>query len=111
MVVAGLIEELGNRETGVMQYTYKLKPSTHHYLRQLADGAMSQFEKIGKELIQENIWRLELGSTILFHYRFSGDWKEAMRQACLFKKADASNPRSIEALELAKRFVTASTTM
>jgi uncharacterized protein YwgA len=111
MVVAGLIEEVGNRETGVMQYTYKLKPSTHQYLRQVADGAMSQFEKIGKELIQENIWRLELGSTILFHYRFSGDWKEAMRQACLFKKADASNPRSIEALELAKRFVTASTTM
>ncbi len=73
MVAAGLIEELGGRETGTMQYAYKLKPATREYLRQVADASMAKFEEVGKQLIQENIWRLELGSTILFHYRRSGD--------------------------------------
>ena len=105
MVAAGLIEERGGREAGVMQYAYKLKPSTRDYLRQVADASMEKFETVGKELIQENIWRLELGSTILLYYRCNGNWSEAMSQACKFKKADPTLQKNIEALELAKRFV------
>ena len=105
MVAAGLIEELGGRETGTMQYEYKLKPATREYLRQAADVSIAKFEEVGKQLIQENIWRLELGSTILFHYRRSGDWNEAMNQACRFKKVDAASAKSVEALEFAKKFV------
>ena len=107
MVAAGLIEEQGGREAGTMQYAYKLKPSTREYLRKVADAAMSRFEEVGKQLIQENIWRLELGSTILFHYGLSGDWNEAMLQACQFKKADPAHPKSVEALDLARQFVSA----
>ena len=101
MVAAGLIEELGGREAGSMQYAYKLKPSTREYLRQVADASMAKFEEVGKELIQESIWRLELGSTILLYYRSSGNWSEAMNQACKFKKVDPALQRNIEALELA----------
>jgi uncharacterized protein len=107
MVAAGLIEELGGREAGTIQYAYKLKPSTSEYLRQVADAAMSRFQEVGEQLIQENIWRLELGSTILFYYSRSGNWKDAMLQACQFKKVDAANPKNLEALELAQKFVPA----
>ncbi len=104
MVAAGLIEEQGGREAGAMQYEYKLKPATRDYLTQAADVSMEQFEIIGKQLIKENIWLLELGSTILLFFRQCGDWNEALNQACRFKKKDPNTPRSAEALEFAKRF-------
>ena len=105
MVAAGLIEERGGREAGVMQYAYKLKPSTRDYLRQVADASMEKYENIGKELIEENLYLLELGSVILLYFRKCGDWRDALNQASRFKKTEFDRACSIEALNFAQRFV------
>ena len=74
IVAAGLVDEAGGRAGGDLQYTYSLKPATHQLLTHTPDAQMNRFERLGRELINENLWTLELGSTILFFYRQTGDW-------------------------------------
>ncbi len=101
MVAAGLVQE-----TAGVQYTYSLTTQTATLLESTRDNPMESFESIGKRLIGERIWSLELGSTILFYFRQNQnvDWDEAMRNACDFKKVPIDNDSSREALALAKEF-------
>ena len=103
MVAAGLIEEKARPESWGMQYDYRLKPETQKYLAASPDLEMLPYQGLGKNLIGENLWQLELGSTILFYYGRRGNWDNALTEACDFKKADAGNKESRKALELAKR--------
>ena len=103
MVAAGLIEEHGGPPTGEMQYGYTLKPATRHLLGQTADAQLRPFQTLGTDLINENLWSLELGSTILFFYGQSGDWNQALTRACEFKKVPANVVPSRVALALAQR--------
>lgn len=104
MVAAGLVEETGGSSKGDMQYTYSLKPETRKLVQQTPDAQMQQVEALGKSLISENLWSLELGSTILLFYRQMGDWDRAMVRACDFKKVPSTTDESRAALALAKRF-------
>ncbi len=104
MVAAGLIDEAGGPASGDMQYVYQLKPQTRTLLQQLPDTQMARFQQSGTDLISENIWSLELGSTILFFYRQSRDWNQALAGACEFKKVLPNAEASQAALALAQRF-------
>jgi nucleotidyltransferase/DNA polymerase involved in DNA repair len=54
-------------------------------------------------LIQQDLWQLELGSTILFFHRQTHDWTDALQKGCDYKKVRADYPKSQAALELAQR--------
>ncbi len=99
MVAAGLVEESGG-----MQYGYKLTLETAALLEKTPDHPMTTFKELGQRLIEERLWSLELGSTILFYFRQKSDWDEAMRKACAFKNVPVDNEGSHEALALAKQF-------
>jgi uncharacterized protein YwgA len=110
IVAADLVQEKGGPATGDMQYTYTLKPATLQLLEQAPDTQMKRFQELGRELINENLWTLELGSTILYFYRQSRDWQHALNGACEFKKVPGGIPGSQAALELANRFEARPTT-
>lgn len=101
MVAAGLVQESGGG-----QYTYSLTTQTASLLERTRDNPLGHFERIGKRLIGERSWSLELGSTILFYFRQNqnGDWDEAIRNACNFKKVPTDNDSNREAIALAKEF-------
>lgn len=104
MVAARLIDEAGGPANGDMQYAYKLTAQTRQLLLQLHDAEMEPFRESATLLFGENIWTLELGSTILFFYRQDGDWNQALAGACEFKKVSSAAAASQAALTLAKRF-------
>lgn len=104
MLAAGLIEEAGGPTNGDMQYIYTLKPQTRNALNQTTDAAMRPFRTRGEALIKEQLWTLELGSTILLFYRQTCDWDQALNKACEFKNVSASADASCLALALAKQF-------
>jgi uncharacterized protein len=103
MVAAGLIEEVPGPVNGVMQYDYTLKPETQAALAQAPNSEMPEFGQLATSLINENLWTLELGSTILFFYRQLGDWNQALTEACKFKRVPDNVEASRTALTLAQR--------
>lgn len=103
IVAAGLVEESGGPSTGGLQYSYSLKPHAAQLLQETHDPQMSQFQSLASCLINEHLWTLELGSTILFFFRQTGNWDEALNGACEFKKVPLDNTGSQRALALARR--------
>jgi len=106
MVAAGLVDESGGPPNGEMHYTYMLMPKAREALERTVDVEMQRFQERGARLVKENIWPLELGSTILFFYRQYEDWERALAGACEFKKVASTAERSQAALALAKQFET-----
>lgn len=104
IVAAGLVDENGAHSAVGMQYSYSLKPTTRQLLQQSPDLQMQPFQQRGTALINENLWTLELGSTILFYYRQTGNWEEALNGACAFKKMPPDAQSSQAALALAMQF-------
>ena len=105
IVAAGLVDETGPAN-GDLQYTYTLKPKTRALLKETPDGAMNKFQPLGTELINKELWTLELGSTILLFHRQTSDWQHALDRACEFKKVSSTFEASEAALALAKRIGT-----
>jgi uncharacterized protein YwgA len=105
MVAAGLVEETGGPANGAMQYSYKLPPSTRKLLPATPDPQLEEFRKLGTELVKENLWTLELGSTILYYKAQVGEWNQALAQACEFKKVPTDHPASKNALAFAQRIL------
>lgn len=103
MVVAGLIEEGADQQPWGTQYRYTVTPKTQELLREVTDDSMQTFKSLGDELLSEDLWQLELGSTILFFYGPTQDWNAALGKACEFKKASSTAVESKAALELARR--------
>ncbi|MGC4030550.1 MAG: hypothetical protein QM754_02215 [Tepidisphaeraceae bacterium] len=108
MVAAGLVVESGGPQNGDMQYGYKLKPDTRALLDRTPNEPMQRFRELGTSLISENLWSLELGSTILFFFKQNNDWNAALMRACEFKKVSAELNASKTALALAQRVHTQS---
>ncbi len=104
MVAAGLVIEDGGPQNGNMQYLYKLKPDIRELVNQSPEPQVEEFQALGKELIEKDLWQLELGSTILFFHRQKLDWNHALDEACKFKKVSTTDEASQSALSLAKRF-------
>ncbi len=104
MVAAGLINEKGGPATGDMEYSYSLTSEARTALAQKPDDKLRKYQARATELIRENLWTLELGSTILYIYRQTGDWDHAFKRACEFKKVPFDASASQAALALAKQF-------
>ena len=103
MVAAGLIIETGGPQSGTMQYAYTLQPAIRDLVKKAPEPQIQRFQDLGRELIEEDIWPLELGSTILFFHGQTSDWDHALEQACEFKKVSTSAEARRTALSLAKR--------
>lgn len=102
MVAGGLVEESTSSQSGVTKYTYSLKPETRASLESMRFRDLSRFEELGKRLIKEDLWLLELGSTIGLFYSQLQDWDKAMDEACAFKKVQPEFETSKKALALAQ---------
>ena len=104
MVAAGLVEERGGPKSGVMQYEYRLQERTKELLQSASpDQQMQGFEPLAKSLIADDLWSLELGSTVLLFHEQNSDWNEAFKKACDFKKVNVGTESSKKALALAKK--------
>lgn len=103
MVAAGLVIETGGPPSGDLQYSYALKPEIRQLLTQTPNASLTPFEDLGRELIQQDLWQLELGSTILFFHRQTDDWTDALEKACDYKKARSNTENSMAALAVAQR--------
>lgn len=102
LVAAGLVEEHGGPAAGA-SYSYTLKPETRHFLQQAADAQMQRFAGLGAELIDADLWQLELGSTVLFFHGQLGNWEQSLARACEFKRVPATADTSRSALAFAQR--------
>ena len=105
MVAAGLIVEDGGPQAKTMSYVYTLKPETRQLLKTASEEQLPPFKELGESLIQENLWTLELGSTILYYFRDTADWDSAMTNACRFKKVTPGDNKSVKALAFTKSLV------
>lgn len=109
MVSEGLLDEHGGSGG---QYFYMLNtrtPSLIHQALNQGDSAISHFLSFRDRaisLLKSELWRLELGSTILYFFRRSEEqgWSAALREACRYKNVQADECDSREALELAQQF-------
>lgn len=94
MVDDGLLQE--NREpfsTGYGgTYTYRLTDGCREQLRTLARSGQKPLDDakalLGR-LAKEDVWPLELSSTVAYFVDSGCDWPEAVRKAAEFKKQDA----------------------
>ncbi|RMH12686.1 MAG: hypothetical protein D6695_05935 [Planctomycetota bacterium] len=110
MVAEGLLTEQSGGSAGG-QYNYTLGNQTREMLDQIGQsGSKTNFDSFREqaiELLREDLWHLELGSTILYFFRSrrrQSDWDYALREACEYKRADPSHDASKAALALAQRF-------
>lgn len=103
LVAAGLADERGGREAGGGSYAYSLTDHARRFLEQAPDAAMQRFARFGVELINMDLWQLELGSTVLFFYSQTRDWDQSLSRACGFKRVSAAAGGSRSALALAQR--------
>jgi hypothetical protein len=110
LVASGLLEEKPEMNTVGTQYTYKVAATGEAALTQTEQrfsdraSALNAFQSLAKELLQKDLWELELGSTILYFHEKSSDWDEAVRRACEFKKVDRQKEPAAPAAEaLAKK--------
>jgi len=109
-----LIEEEQSNSVGV-QYNYRLPESTSLMLEMIeqkpTEVISKQKQEFGEykekidQLLKENLWLLELGSTIAHYYVQVNDWDEAKKQACAFKRVESERKSSLAALKLAKSVI------
>lgn len=108
MVAAGLVKE--SQAPGTKTYRYELKPKTKELLNgSPADQDLVKFKCQWTKLLSENLWTLELGSTILFFYSQDKVWESSIRKACDFKKKSLNAPGTQIAMEFAKKFIAKAT--
>ncbi|MGP1345956.1 MAG: hypothetical protein ACTS3F_04710 [Phycisphaerales bacterium] len=109
MVAEGLLLERGG---GGGQYEYELDAKTRSMIDQAracqgeSVSAFEKFKQMAVELLQEDLWTLELGSTILYFFRTQRDspnWERALVDACRYKGVAPMLQSSQDARVLAER--------
>jgi len=123
--VADLLDELASRGILIeeeqpnsvgMQYNYRVDEGTGSALEKLEKEPTTKIArqkqefdkyhpKLEKLLKTEELWILELGSTIAHYYGLSSDWEKAEKKACEFKHVKSKKKISQAALELAKSVI------
>jgi hypothetical protein len=108
MVAVKLLQEKVTPNHAGAQYSYTLTPQAEQLLVATAKQeparaeSMEPFRNLGIRLLGEDLWRLELGSTILFFFQQTGDWDHALQRACEFKKVSQEAAPTVAALNLAR---------
>ena len=107
MVAEGLLAENAQG-----QYDYSLGEQTRPMIEQAVarrGAAAHEFEAFHRqavELLKEDLWTLELGSTILYFVRTqkdSEDWEAALQGACRYKQVPTDHADSQKAMRLAQQ--------
>lgn len=102
MVAAGLVVEEAVESGEIKKYRYMLSSKTKALMTQSSDSEISAFEDLGKKLIGESMWPLELGSTILYFLGQGDNWDSALEMGCKYKNVNPNDSSSKAALKLAK---------
>jgi uncharacterized protein YwgA len=105
-------QQLLQEQNGV-QFTYTLSPQTAELIDSARarspqkSGPFEVYRDMAVSLLDQDLWHLELGSTVLYFFKAQGadaNWEKALAEACEYKKVSTSATASKSALELAKRF-------
>jgi uncharacterized protein YwgA len=108
MVAMGLLQEEVTANAAGAQYSYRLTANAKQLLVDTSAkdaaraDAIARFRELGVRLLGEDLWRLELSSTILCFYQQSRNWDDALRRASEFKKVPRDAQATIAALEFAR---------
>jgi uncharacterized protein YwgA len=112
----GVLEEEECRNGNVVQYNYTLTDAGKDAIADLERNPTRSIKTQLKEIERfqhqidslldvDDLWLLELGSTIAFYKNKGLDWDKAIEQACEFKKVSPRDPRSQQAIEFVKRVI------
>jgi hypothetical protein len=119
--LAGLIDQLCNADIikeshdltgfGNVKYKFQITDKGKEVLATFQksetgkkiDEQIQPFVSLFKKLNQENLWVLELAATVAYYYE--SDWEYAQHQTAEFKKILMNDSKLLEAIKLAKEFV------
>ncbi len=93
MTRGNLVEEREEQLGQAKAYRYSMSSNARSQLQGLtaeprfksAEHELAVRSDLIKRLAEEDLWTLELGSTIAYFQRKSGDWEEAIQAACVVK--------------------------
>lgn len=111
MVAAGLLEEqMSGTAFGNVRYSYVLPGHATQLIAQhernpSAAGEVEElgrFEPLARRLAREDLWVLELASTVAYHHDRGEAWEQATASAAQFKKVDALDAALRRAVQLAQ---------
>jgi uncharacterized protein YwgA len=113
MVQVGLLRESSEPNQVGVQYSYDLAPATAKELAQLEktpqgkklEKPLSPFEEEAKELLNTDLWLLEVASTMVYFRQQDHSWSESVERTCKFKNLNANTGFVTKAEGLARRFV------
>lgn len=110
MVAAGLlIEQPGSNPLGGKSFEYALPEKVQTQLADLdtrpANAAFAKHETLAKSLLNEDLRKLELASTVAHIYATKKNWDEARTAAANFKKCQPDSDEMRAAERLARRVV------
>ncbi len=115
MVQVGLLEESSESHQYGQTYNYGLSEHTVKELialDQTPDGKklaaqLAPYEKLAKDLLNADLWLLEVSSTMVYFRQQGLVWSESVERTCTFKGLDQSNNMKFlkSAEELARQFI------
>jgi uncharacterized protein YwgA len=110
MVASGLLQEAAAPNNVGVTYSYGLTESAKSAIQATEHGpqggalaaSLRAFEGRARTLLKSDLHDLEYGATIVYFYRQSKDWTDAVSKACAFKKLQPDSAPVARALKLAK---------
>jgi len=115
MVQVGLLEETSEANQVGMQYSYDLTENAAKDVAELDQtpkgkklaAQLTPYEKKAKELLNTDLWLLEVASTLVYFRQQGHDWPESVERTCKFKSLDpSSNTKFLKKVEeLARQFI------
>ena len=113
LVQIGVLNEESSVNHVGRQFSYRLTDQAKEAVAAFEESVqgrpardeMSRFADRAKELLREEIPRLEYGATIAYFRAKGFDWDESFQKACEFKGLNAGSLQATSALDLAKQFV------
>ena len=113
MVQVGLLEETSEANQVGMQYSYDLTETAASEMAQLEKTPqgkklakpLASFETKAKELLNTDLWLLEVSSTMVYFRKQGHSWPDSVERTCKFKNLTASTGVVTKAEGLAHQFV------
>lgn len=110
MSAAGLLEESAEPNAAGMAYSYSLTEKAKALMVGLEADArgqamlakLSPFEALARRLVGSDLSLLGHGSTVVYFFRHTHDWDQALAGACSFKRLEKGSGTACSALDFAK---------
>jgi uncharacterized protein YwgA len=113
MVQLDLLAETAQQNQVGVQYSYALTDNAAGEMSQLEKNPegkklakpLTPFEAKAKELLDTDLWRLEVASTMVYFRKQGYSWPESVERTCKFKNLKPSTGVVTKAEGLAQEFV------